>query len=84
MPFLGRIVGGCGCFACDYEKLTFSAFNLQYLKNIVLDVFSFINYEDLGKSTIPSTVGTQYFLYYFIVVLVSGYYPLDQRVYRWC
>ena len=39
----------------DYEKLTFSAFNLQYLKNIVFDVFLFINYEDLGKSTIPST-----------------------------
>ena len=46
----------------DYEKLTFSAFNLLYLKNIVFDVFLFINYEDLGKSTIPSTDTRKNFL----------------------
>ena len=56
MPFLGRIVGICDWFACDYQTLIFSVFNLQYLKNIVFDVFLFINYENLGKSTIPSTV----------------------------
>ena len=48
----------------NYEKLAFSAFNFQYLKNIVFDVFLFINYEDLRKSTIPSTV--------YVVVVVVG------------
>ena len=55
MPSLCRLVGVCDWFACDYQTLAFSAFNLRYLKNIVFDVFLFINYEDLGKSTIPST-----------------------------
>ena len=44
-----RTMAGC-------EKLTFFTFNFQYLKNIAYDVFLFINYEDLRKNTIPSTV----------------------------
>ena len=58
MSFLCRLVGVCGFMSCDYEHSYYALLIYNIYKNVVFDAFLFINYEGLGKSTIPSTEST--------------------------